>query len=67
METGLDGGADHTADVRFLYALLCGRRSGTLGVNKGVIKEGYDADLVLLDDEMNVLMTLVGGEIVYKK
>ena len=38
-----------------------------LGVNKGVIREGYDADLVLLDDEMNVLMTLIGGEIVYKK
>ena len=38
-----------------------------LGVNKGVIREGFDADLVLLDDEMNVLMTLVNGQIVYAK
>ena len=38
-----------------------------LGVNKGVVAEGYDADLVLLDDEMNVEWTMVGGKIVYNK
>lgn len=38
-----------------------------LGINKGVIAEGYDADLVLLDDDMNAVLTIVGGEVVYKK
>ena len=34
-----------------------------LGVNKGIIKEGYDADLVILDDEMNALKVIIGGKI----
>ncbi len=33
---------------------------------KGSIKEGYDADLVVLDEELTVEMTIAGGEIVYK-
>ncbi len=41
--------------------------SELLGLNKGVIKEGFDADLVILDDDMNVLKTIVGGEVVYSK
>lgn len=32
---------------------------------KGSIALGKDADLTLLDEELNVLMTIVGGEIVY--
>lgn len=36
-----------------------------LNVNKGAVKEGYDADLVLIDDKINVLWTMVGGDIVY--
>lgn len=34
---------------------------------KGRIATGMDADLVLLDDEMNVLLTMVGGKIVYRR
>ncbi|MCD6551880.1 N-acetylglucosamine-6-phosphate deacetylase [Thermotoga sp.] len=38
-----------------------------LGLNdRGRIKEGKKADLVLLDRELNVLMTIKGGEIVYR-
>ena len=36
-----------------------------LGDRKGTIALGYDADLVLLDGEMNVCTTIVGGEVVY--
>lgn len=37
----------------------------SLGLKKGVIKEGYDADLVILDDDMTVLKTIVSGNVVY--
>lgn len=33
---------------------------------KGVIEENKDADLVILDDELNVNTTIVGGNIVYQ-
>jgi len=33
---------------------------------KGSLEPGKDADLVVLDNEFNVLMTVVGGEVVYQ-
>jgi N-acetylglucosamine-6-phosphate deacetylase len=41
----------------------------TIGVDdhKGKLLKGYDADLVLLDDHLNVVATLCGGEVVYDK
>jgi N-acetylglucosamine-6-phosphate deacetylase len=33
---------------------------------KGRIQEGYDADIVLLNQELSVEMTIVNGEIVYR-
>ena len=35
-----------------------------LGIKKGEIKPGYDADLILVDDRMNVRATWVRGELV---
>ncbi|WP_160678577.1 N-acetylglucosamine-6-phosphate deacetylase [Clostridium sp. C8-1-8] len=32
---------------------------------KGLIKEGYDADLILFDDNINIKLALVNGKIVY--
>jgi N-acetylglucosamine-6-phosphate deacetylase len=34
--------------------------------NKGSLEPGKDADIVIIDDEVNVYMTIVNGEIVYK-
>lgn len=34
---------------------------------KGLIKEGFDADLTVLNDKLEVVMTIVGGEILYQK
>lgn len=35
--------------------------------NKGCISIGKDADLVVIDENLNVYMTIVNGQIVYKK
>ncbi|HHW79655.1 MAG TPA: N-acetylglucosamine-6-phosphate deacetylase [Acholeplasmataceae bacterium] len=35
--------------------------------NKGFIEEGMDADLVVLDKEFNVVMTIVNGKIMYER
>ena len=37
-----------------------------LGQRKGKLEPGFDADLVLLDGEMNVLQTVVAGKTVYR-
>ena len=33
-----------------------------LGLNKGKIKVGYDADFIVTDNELNVLETYIGGK-----
>ncbi len=35
--------------------------------NKGRIQPGYDADLVLFDDEIKIKLTMIGGRVVYQK
>lgn len=43
--------------------MASGSPARILGMDrKGVIAEGYEADLVLLDSEYNVLWTMIGGE-----
>lgn len=34
---------------------------------KGKIAPGYDADLVVLDENLQVYMTIIGGEIAYRR
>ncbi len=38
-----------------------------LSVCKGKLEPGYDADVVVLDDRLNVLETIVGGRTVYRR
>ena len=37
-----------------------------LGVTKGELKEGYDADIVIFDEDFSIISTIVGGEIKYQ-
>ncbi len=38
-----------------------------MGLNKGHIAPGKDADLIILDRELNLLCTIAGGELAYQK
>lgn len=38
-----------------------------LGEKKGLLKEGYDADFVVLDNELNVVQTWISGKCSYKR
>jgi N-acetylglucosamine-6-phosphate deacetylase len=42
-----------------------GATAAGMADRKGVIAAGMDADLVVVDDAVNVLMTVVGGIVVY--
>lgn len=36
-----------------------------MGLNKGYIQAGYDADIILLDNKLNLVQTIINGEIEY--
>ncbi len=38
-----------------------------LGIKKGFIKAGYDADMVFFDEKLDILSAIVGGKIKYTK
>jgi N-acetylglucosamine-6-phosphate deacetylase len=38
-----------------------------MSISKGKLEPGCDADLVLLDNQLNVLETIVGGRTVYRE
>jgi N-acetylglucosamine-6-phosphate deacetylase len=56
-------------DISIAQALFCvtGAPAKKLGLKKGHIKEGYDADMVIFDENFDILFTIVGGQIKYKK
>jgi N-acetylglucosamine-6-phosphate deacetylase len=35
--------------------------------NKGSLESGKDADIVIIDDEINVCLTIVKGKILYRR
>jgi len=43
------------------------RPAGKLGVNKGELREGYDADIVIFDENFSIISTIVCGEVRYKR
>ena len=47
-------------------ATLTPARSIGVAGRKGSLEPGKDADIVILDDDLNVLKTMVGGEVVYE-
>jgi len=37
-----------------------------LGVHKGELREGYDADIVIFDENFSIISTIIAGEVKYK-
>jgi N-acetylglucosamine-6-phosphate deacetylase len=38
-----------------------------LGLNKGELQAGYDADMVLFDEDFSIISTIVSGEVKYQR
>lgn len=38
-----------------------------LGVKKGVLKEGYDADIVFFDENFSIVLTIIKGKVKYRR
>jgi N-acetylglucosamine-6-phosphate deacetylase len=38
-----------------------------LGVKKGELKEGYDADIVIFDEKFSIISTIVDGQVKYRR
>jgi N-acetylglucosamine-6-phosphate deacetylase len=38
-----------------------------LGIKKGELKEGYDADIVIFDEDFSIIATIVAGEVKYTR
>ena len=38
-----------------------------LGVNKGSLRVGYDADIVIFDEDFSIISTIVAGKVKYKR
>lgn len=54
-------------DISVLFAHWAAENQ-VLGLqSKGLLEIGYDADFVILDDDLNVLSTWIAGEKVWEK
>ncbi len=47
--------------------VCCETPARLLGLNKGAISVGKDADLTVLDENLEVVYTIAGGEVIYKR
>jgi N-acetylglucosamine-6-phosphate deacetylase len=56
-------------DLEDLALIAAGNAARAMGIDgrTGSIEAGKDADLVLLDDGLDVLATVVGGRVVYRR
>ncbi|MDS8877094.1 amidohydrolase family protein, partial [Streptococcus pneumoniae] len=54
--------------VNELVAMTSANAANELGLaNKGKIRSGVDADIAILDDDLNVQLTICRGTIAYTK
>jgi N-acetylglucosamine-6-phosphate deacetylase len=54
-------------DIRTASHVWSHNPARLMGLNKGEIQAGRDADLIVLDDELNLLYTVVAGTVVYRR
>jgi len=54
-------------DLPTAIAIASSVPGSMLGLKKGKLKSGYDADLVVLNDALQPILTMVAGKVVYKR
>lgn len=54
-------------DMATASRLCSASQANLLGFNKGSVAEGRDADLIILDNDLEVEMTISGGNILYRR
>jgi N-acetylglucosamine-6-phosphate deacetylase len=54
-------------DLATASQLCSGTPARLMGLNKGQIAAGRDADLIILDQKLNLLCTIAGGELAYQE
>jgi N-acetylglucosamine-6-phosphate deacetylase len=68
MHEALRNMSRHTsAQLPELISMVTTLPAEKLGVNKGALKEGYDADITIFDENFDIIRTIIGGETVYQK
>jgi len=48
-------------DLPTAIEMMCETPAKILGLKKGAIKDGYDADIVAFDEKINISSVFVGG------
>lgn len=68
MNEALANMVEHTAMTRIEAVDAVTRLPAQmLGIKKGELRQGYDADIVIFDEDFGIITTIVGGTIKYKK
>ena len=58
----------HTSMSRTeIVASVTKRPAQKLGLKKGELKKGYDADIVVFDEDFSIITTIVAGEVKYRR
>jgi len=56
-----------TASICEVVSMVTNLPARKLNLNKGLLEIGYDADIVVFDDDIDIKLSIIGGDIVYKK
>ncbi len=58
---------EHTSMSRAeIVASVTKRPAQKLGLKKGELKKGYDADIVIFDEDFSIITTIINGEVKYR-
>jgi len=55
------------ASLNDAIAMVTSLVAKKLSLNKGLLEIGYDADIVIFDDDIDIKLSIIAGEIAYKK
>lgn len=67
MNEAMSNMLQHTSMSRAeIVASVTKRPAQKLGLKKGELKKGYDADIVIFDEDFSIISTIINGEVKYR-